>query len=79
GCTVDAVTQVIKISPKNIQPAPDIVKADGAAYISGFAKLDSGLVILLDIAELLDPAKLEHVREVARRGSSILSLSKSEN
>jgi len=79
GCTVDAVTQVIKIAPENIQPAPDIVKADGAAYISGFAKLDNGLVILLDIAELLDPAKLEHVRDVARRGASLTSVPNSEN
>ena len=60
GCTVDAVTQVI-----------NIVKADGAAYIAGFAKLESGLVILLDIGELLDPAKLDQVRELARHGVSI--------
>ncbi|MFO1019792.1 MAG: chemotaxis protein CheW [Planctomycetales bacterium] len=70
GCTVDAVTQVIRISPENIQPAPEIVKADGAGYIAGFAKLESRLVILLEIKELLDPEKLEHVREVARRGVS---------
>jgi purine-binding chemotaxis protein CheW len=68
GCTVDAVTQVIKIAPESIQPAPDIVKSDGAAYIAGFAKLEHGLVILLEIEELLDPAKLDQVREVARRG-----------
>jgi purine-binding chemotaxis protein CheW len=68
GCTVDAVTQVIRISQENIQPAPDIVKSDGAAYIAGFAKQDQRLIILLDIAELLDPSKLEQVREVARRG-----------
>ena len=60
GCTVDAVTQVIKIAPESIQSAPDI---------AGFAKLESGLVILLDIGELLDPAKLDQVREVARHGS----------
>lgn len=70
GCTVDAVTQVIRIAPENIQAAPEIVKADGAAYIAGFAKLESRLVILLEIKELLDPDKLEHVREVARRGVS---------
>jgi purine-binding chemotaxis protein CheW len=68
GCTVDAVTQVIRIAPENIQSAPDIVKADGAAYIAGFAKQDNRLIILLDIAELLDPTKLEQVRDVARRG-----------
>lgn len=69
GCTVDAVTQVIRITPENIQPAPDIVKADGAAYIAGFAKQDQRLIILLEISELLDPAKLDQVRDVARRGA----------
>ena len=73
GCTVDAVTQVIRISPERIQPAPDIVKSDGAAYIAGFAKLENRLVVLLDIGELLDPAKLEHVREVAIRGVTMTS------
>ena len=59
GCTVDAVSQVIRIPEKSIQPAPDTVTADGANYISGFAKLDERLVILLDIDELLNPERLE--------------------
>ncbi len=75
GCTVDAVTQVIRVSSENIQPAPDIVKSEGAAYITGFTKIDSRLVILLEIGELLDPDKMEQVREVARRGISISSTS----
>ena len=73
GCTVDAVTQVIRVSPENIQPAPDMVKSDGAAYIAGFAKLENRLIILLEIDELLDPTKLERVREVAQRGVSMVS------
>jgi purine-binding chemotaxis protein CheW len=59
GCTVDAVSQVLRIPAESIQPAPDTVTADGANYISGFAKLDDRLVILLDIDELLDPERLE--------------------
>jgi purine-binding chemotaxis protein CheW len=73
GCTVDAVTQVIRIPPESIQPAPDIVKSDGAAYIAGFAKLENRLIVLLEIEELLDPSKLEHVREVAQRGIATTS------
>ena len=30
---VDAVTQVIRISPEQIQPAPEMVKSEGAGYI----------------------------------------------
>ena len=70
GCTVDGVTQVIRIAPEQIQPAPDIVKSEGAAYIAGFAKLDKRLVVLLEINELLDPAKMEQVRQIATRGGA---------
>ena len=70
GCTVDAVTQVIRISPEQIQPAPDLVKTEGAAYITGFAKLDKRLIVLLEIDELLDPTKMEQVRKMATQGIS---------
>ena len=71
GCTVDAVTQVIRITSENIQPAPDLLKSKGASYIAGFAKVESRLVILLEISELLDPSKLEQVRDIARRGLAL--------
>jgi purine-binding chemotaxis protein CheW len=59
GCTVDMVSQVLRIPEETIQSAPDTVTADGADYISGFAKLEDNLVILLDIDELLNPERLE--------------------
>ena len=58
GCTVDLVSQVIRIADSDIQAAPATVTADGADYISGFAKLDDRLLVLLDIDRLLDPEKL---------------------
>ena len=58
GCTVDMVSQVLRIPQDSIQPAPETVTADGAHYISGFAKLEGRLLILLDIDELLDPEQL---------------------
>jgi purine-binding chemotaxis protein CheW len=71
GCTVDAVTQVMRIAPEQIQAAPDIVRSEGATYIAGFAKIDSRLVVVLEIDELLDPAKMEQVRQIASRGISM--------
>jgi purine-binding chemotaxis protein CheW len=71
GCTVDAVSQVIRIPTESIQPAPDTVTADGADFISGFAKLNDRLVILLDIDELLSPERLDRDRSGdARRSPS---------
>jgi purine-binding chemotaxis protein CheW len=71
GCTVDSVTQVMRISPEQIQPAPDIVRSEEASYITGFAKIDTRIVVLLDIQELLDPTKLEQVRQIAIRGVAL--------
>ncbi|WP_092047986.1 chemotaxis protein CheW [Planctomicrobium piriforme] len=65
GCTVDAVTQVIRIPQENIQPAPSLVVTEGSSYISGFARLDDRLLVILDIQELLDPAKLDQVWQSA--------------
>ena len=62
GCTVDMVSQVIRIAAECIQPAPEAVTADGAEYISGFAKLDDRLVIILDIEKLLNPQRLARKR-----------------
>ncbi len=58
GCTVDMVSQVIRIPAESIQPAPETVTAAGANYIAGFAKLHEQLVIILDIDELLAPQRL---------------------
>lgn len=60
GCTVDAVSQVIRIPQDSIQPAPDTMTANGNCDIAGFAKLDDALVILLDIDELLSSERLKN-------------------
>ena len=57
GCTVDAVSQVIRIAEEDIQPVPDALTADGNRDITGFAKLENELVILLDVNQLLSPVK----------------------
>ncbi len=59
GCTVDMVSQVLRIPQDRIQPAPETITADGADYITGFAKLAGRLMIVLDIDELLDPDKID--------------------
>ncbi len=69
GCTVDSVTQVLRIAPGEILPAPDMLTGEGGCFIDGFAKVDSRLVTLLNVPQLLDPAKMELVRELARNGA----------
>lgn len=61
GCTVDAVTQVLRLAHDAIQPAPDIVRSDHGPAIAGFAKVDDRLVIVLDVDRLLDVENLHQV------------------
>ena len=73
GCTVDMVSQVMRIPDSDIQAAPETVTADGASYISGFAKLDERLIVVLDIEKLLGPENLEQVTKAAPSQSASTS------
>lgn len=64
GCTVDAVSQVIRIPEQSIQPAPDTMISDGNQDVAGFAKLDDQLVILLNIDELFSPQRLNRAGKI---------------
>jgi purine-binding chemotaxis protein CheW len=62
---VDTVTQVVRIGQDAIHTAPDTVTGHGASYISGFARVQEQLIVLLEVEELLDPQKLEQVSKIA--------------
>ncbi len=70
GCTVDTVSQVVRIEEDSIQPAPDTVTKDGAQYIGGFARINGSLLILIEIDELLAPEKLERISQLAQFGAT---------
>ena len=65
GCTVDTVTQVVRIAQDAVHAAPETVTGHGASYISGFARVQEQLIVLLEVEELLDPQKLEQVSKIA--------------
>src|SRR5271165_3915058 len=58
GCIVDAVTQVMRINRDQIQPPPLSVLAVAQQYISGLARLEDRLLIILDIDRLFDEQSL---------------------
>ena len=55
GIVVDAVSEVLRISPDQIAPPPPTVVGLGQEYLTGLAKLDDRLLILLDIDKILIP------------------------
>jgi len=54
GLIVDAVSEVLRVSRDEIAPPPPAVAGLGRKYLTGLVKLDSRLLILLDIDKLLD-------------------------
>ncbi len=64
GFIVDAVCEVIRINESAIEPAPPVLtnaNGDGANYIRGVSKLEKGLLILLDLNNLISLEILEEL------------------
>lgn len=66
GCTVDTVSQVIRIPDDRIQPAPETVATGVPRYVEGFARIGEELFILLDTDRLLAPETLDDVHRASR-------------
>jgi len=64
GFIVDAVTKVLKIQKKTIEPPPDIVVAGlKSQYIHGVCEIDTGLLILLDFSRILQIGEVRKLRD----------------
>ncbi|MCX8061542.1 MAG: chemotaxis protein CheW, partial [Anaerolineales bacterium] len=56
GLQVDSVTQVLRVPLSAIEPPPPLVTAFvHSAFVTGIAKVDERLVILLDLEKVLLP------------------------
>jgi len=53
GMVVDGVSEVLTVSGQSVEPAPAITTTIDSAFITGIAKLDKRLVILLDLDRVL--------------------------
>jgi purine-binding chemotaxis protein CheW len=53
GLLVDAVSQVTKVPEASVVPAPDEVVSTDATYLTGVARWESRLIILLDLEKAL--------------------------
>jgi purine-binding chemotaxis protein CheW len=57
GFIVDAVSEVLRISADIVEPTPRIGIV-GREYISGVGKLESRLLLMLDLDRLMNPAEI---------------------
>jgi purine-binding chemotaxis protein CheW len=53
GILVDGVSQVVKVPAETVTPAPEEVLSPGTDYITGVARWNSRLIMLLDLEKVL--------------------------
>jgi len=64
GFLVDMVKEVIRVEKSVIEPPPELTMNVNANYITGVAKLQDSLLILLDLDKVLSVEEQEHLSEV---------------
>jgi len=54
GLIVDSASEVLKIPAADVEPAPSGLQESGANWVTGMAKHQGRLIVLLDIGRVLD-------------------------
>jgi purine-binding chemotaxis protein CheW len=63
GMIVDGVSEVLAVPEGTVEAAPTITTSVNSTFITGIAKLDNRLVILLDLAQILSHQEQTSLRE----------------
>jgi purine-binding chemotaxis protein CheW len=53
GMVVDEVSEVLRIGEEDIEPPSPMVTTSASSFITGIAKLDGRMIILVDLAKVL--------------------------
>lgn len=65
GMVVDSATEVLRLRKDQIEPAPAVITEKiNVDYIEGVGILDERLLILLDLAKVLQAKDIEHVKKI---------------
>ena len=65
GAIVDSVNSVIELATAQIEAAPVLGDASKLKFVTGMGKVDSQVLILLDVAATLSPEELEQAQKIA--------------
>lgn len=66
GVVVDAVSQVLEISPEDVEPAPSFGAKLRADFIAGMGKIEGDFVIILNVERILSTEELAATVSLAR-------------
>lgn len=64
GMIVDSVSEVLRLSKKDIDSTPEIVTSLETEYVRGVGKLKDRLLILLDLNRILQPGEVTELKKI---------------
>ena len=64
GVIVDSVSSVLRIQEDSIEPPASVIKGEGVDYIAGICKMNSSLIVLLDLTRIISDAESRSLKEV---------------
>ncbi|OIJ09923.1 chemotaxis protein CheW [Anaerobacillus arseniciselenatis] len=68
GLIVDAANDVVDIPNDIIEPPPEVVGGIEAEYLRGVAKMEKRLLILLNLAKVLNPKEIKEIKSIEANG-----------
>lgn len=66
GLLVHSASEVLKVPPSEVESPQNVFQEGELSYVSGVAKLNSRLVILINLPRLLQAGELRAIQEVAQ-------------
>ena len=64
GMVVDGVSEVLRVADTEIEPPSPVVTTVDSAFITGIAKVDDRLIILLDLTKVLSAEEQDALEEM---------------
>ena|SRR5258706_6459373 len=66
---VDGVSDVIRLAPSDVKPAPQLGSLVDSSYLAGLATRDERMILLVDIERFLSSGELKLLNQVAETGA----------
>ncbi|HZQ67384.1 MAG TPA: chemotaxis protein CheW [Terriglobales bacterium] len=73
GLIVDSATEVLKIPVSDVEPSPSMFQEGSLTCVTGLGKYHGRLIVLLDMAKLLEFSGLRQKPEAAESGGKAIS------
>jgi len=64
GLIVDAASEVLRVCPSEIEGPPDVLDDAEVKYVTGVGKLNGRLIILVDLAKIMQKGELRRLGEM---------------